>query len=445
MPRIIKRLAGLKSERAFTVVEVLVASMVLIVGLVMSAQFFASAASRVMGSDIRTVLAQVANEELETIRGMPYEDVGTTDGPVENGTLVPDEDRVLQNMTVHVHREVVYVIDPSGTGAGADYRRVTIRVSAVGQGSVQPVEVVSNVAGGVSGGTLDVTVTDKRGNPVPNANIAITNTHLVPSVNMHSAAMKTNSLGRLIVPGLRPDSTTSYVVTASKTGCNTDYTDPAMVVVEGLPYGVVSLKIDQLATMVVKVVDYNGNPVAGLNVRVRGPKGYQVDIVSTVGGVSLSGIRFSDDLDPYLVRLISGQGYEAQEIKVELEPGSTREVVVTLPPPPTTTTASTTTTTLVGSTTTSSTTTTISTTTTLANSSLRVTVYRSGTSTPIKKATVTLSNGRSLKTNDSGWVFFDNLAAASYGITVSANNYGQYDGTANVSGATTLTVYLVHH
>lgn len=443
MHRIIRRLAGLRSERAFTLVEVLVAGIVLVVGLVMMAQFFAAASARVLDSDIRTVLHQAATEDLETIRGLPYEEVGTTTGNPQ-GTLLENEDRVVQNVTVHFHRSVVYWTDPSYSGPyPANYRRVTIEVSALGQQAVNAVEVVSNVAGGATGGTLDITVTDVQGEPVPNAYLTITNTHLIPNINIYSSSIKTDSLGRMIVPGLKPDSTTSYVVTASKTGYNTAHNDPGVVVVDGVPYTVVQLTIDKLATMVVNV-DYNGNPVAGLNVRVRGPEGYLNDIVATAEGVTLSNIRYSTDLDPYVVSLRTGQGYPTQDIKVVLAPDSTQVVTITLPPPPTTTTLAPTTTTLVGSTTTSITTTTSSTTTTLADSTLRVKVYRSSNGAAIKNARVTLSNGASKTTNSSGWVFFEGLAAGSYGVTVSANNYYDYTGTVAVSGATVLTVYLVH-
>lgn len=230
MYRIARRLARLRSQRGFSLAEVLVGGLVLVVGMVFIAQFFASAASRVLDSDIRSVLHQVATEDLETIRGMPYPDVGTTDGHPE-GTLAPDEDRVVQNVTIHIHRDVIYWTDDSYEGPyPANYRRVTVTVSAVGRQGIQPVELVSNVAGGAEGGTLDITVTDVTGDPVEGAAIRITNTNLVPNVDIHSAALKTNNLGRMIVPGLEPDPTPSYVVTVSKSGYNTDFTDPAVVV-----------------------------------------------------------------------------------------------------------------------------------------------------------------------------------------------------------------------
>jgi hypothetical protein len=447
MHKIVARFAKLGSERGFSLVEVLVAGVVLVVGLIMISQFFASAAARVLNSDVRTVLHEIATEELESIRGLPYTDVGTTDGQPQ-GTLIAVEDRVVQNMTVHIERAVVYWTDPSYTGPyPANYRRVTVTVSDAGRDSVEPVELVTNVAGGANGGTLDITVTNVAGDPVPDAQLAITNTHLMPNVNIHSSALKTDDLGRMIVPGLTPDGTTSYVVTASKSGYNTDFTSPGVVVLDGLPYTVVQLTIDRLATMVVKVQDFEGNPVAGLNLRVVGPKSFSQYIVSTVDGVRLENIRYSSDLDPYLVRLLSNQGYPAQEIKVVLEPGSTQEIIVTLPSPvtTTTTTASTTTTTIVGVTTTTSSTTTTSTSTTSTTApkaSLKVTVYKASNSDRIKGARVTLSNGQTLTTNDQGWVFFDNLNPQSYGITVTANNYITYSNSVAVSGATTLRVYL---
>ena len=434
MRKITRTLRKAASEQGFSLTEVLVAGVVLVIGLVMISQFFASAMGRVLDSDARSVLHQVATEELESIRGLPYEDVGTTDGHPA-GSLQPDEDRTINGVSVHIHREVLYWTDPSYTGPNpANYRRVTLSVSDNSRPSIDPVEMTSNVAGGASGGTIDVTVTNLAGDPVANAYIRITNTNLTPNVDIHSSAIRTDSEGRMIIPALLPDGTTSYFVTASKAGYNTATIDPGVVVLDGLPYTVVQLTIDELASFNVKVVDGAGAEITGLIMRVRGPEGFDNTFYSSSGGESFTSVRYSTDLDPYLVRLLSGQGYEPQEIKLVLDPGSSRDVVVTaVPLTTTTTTLPETTTTTAGP----------ATTTTTVKGSLRVTVYRNGSSTLLKNALVTLSNGRSLTTGTGGWVFFDNLPLDTYGITVTKSNYYDYSGSITITGANTRTVYLV--
>jgi len=432
-------LARLRSQRGFSLVEVLVGGLVLVVGLIAISQFFASAAARVLDSDIRSVLHQAATQEVESIRGLPYDEVGTQDGHPQ-GILPADEDVVFENMTVHVHRDVVYWTDESYEGPyPANYRRVTVTVSAAGRPAIKPVELVTNVAGGAEGGTLDVTVTDVRGRPVPDALIAITNDHLAPPVDIHSSAIKTDSSGHLFVPGLEPDDTPSYVVTASKSGYNSDYTDPAVVVLDGFPYTVVHLIIDLLSDMVIKVEDTAGNPVEGLDLTVLGPKGFEEGIVSTADGVLLDDIRYSTDLEPYVVVLEPTEDYERQEIKVVLDPGTTQEVVVVVPVIEETTT----TTEGSGPTTTEpSTTTTVSSTTTTLRHSLRITVYRYGSAVPVQNAKVVLDNGWSGRTGANGWVFFDNLEATTYGVTITRTNYQRLETDVEVNGATEITVYL---
>lgn len=436
MSKITRALRRLTSQHGMSLVEVLVAGIVLVVGLIVVSQFFASATARVMDSDIRSVLHQVATEDLERVRGLPYTDVGTTDGhPV--GILAPDEDRTVEKVSLYIHRDVVYWTDPSYSGPyPANYRRVTITVSALDRPGVGPVELVSNVAGGVEGGTLDITVTDLVGNPVEGASLQITNDHLVPHVNIHSSAIRTDASGKMVVPGLVPDDTPNYMVTASKTGYNSDWTDPAVVVLDGTPFTVVHLIIDHLSNLRVKVEDTNGEPVEGLSLTVIGPDNFSENIVSAAGGALFSDIRYSTDPEPYVVKLLEGQGYDTQEIKVILDPGTTKEVVVVVPAGgPTTTTTSTT---APVTTTSSSTSTTVQ-----PKHSLRVTVV-DNKGKKLQGATVTLSNGQKLTTPKQGFVMFDNLDSGTYGLTVEMKKYVTYNNpNVYVHGAVSMQVTLI--
>lgn len=198
------------------------------------------------------------------------------------------------------------------------------------------------------------------------------------------------------------------------------------------------LTIDLLSDMVVKVQDTAGTPIEGLELSVIGPEGFSEAIVSAASGVTLSDLRYSTDSEPYIVRLLPNQGYDAQEIKVVLAPGTTQEVIVTVPVggPTTTTTAAPTTTTVPATTTT-----TAPTTTTTVKHSLRVTVLNAW-GWAVGDAWVTLNTGQSQRTGSGGWVFFDNLGSMTYGVTVTAYHYQRYETTVAVNGATTLTVYL---
>jgi hypothetical protein len=112
--------------------EVLVAGVVLVVGLVFIAQFFTSTALRILSSDTRSLMTQIASQEIETIRGLQYADVGTVGGQ-PSGQLQPVDTKTLQGRQFQIERDVTYFTDSSYSGPyPANYRRVTIKVSEVG-------------------------------------------------------------------------------------------------------------------------------------------------------------------------------------------------------------------------------------------------------------------------------------------------------------------------
>ncbi len=433
----------------FTLYEVLIAGLVLVVGLIFIAQFFASAVGRTMDSETRSLLHQVATEELENIRALPYEDVGTVGGNPP-GTLVPQEERTVDGVRLEIIREVVYIQDSSYSGPyPANYRRVTVRVGVFGDSRLDPVELTSNMAGGAAGGALDVTVTDTQGIPVPDARIVVQNDHLVPNVRIDSSAIRADSQGHILIPGLRPDATAAYVVTASKTGYNSDWTDPAVVVQDGIPYTVVQLIIDLLSTLNIEVLDgTTGLGVPNLTLTVTGPSGYSQDVTTDSSGkVSLADVRYSTDLDPYVVLVNPGQGYDPTSASVALDPGQTLDVVLTVTNTGgTTTTASTTTgitttsTTLPGATTTTSVATT--TTTLPAWGSLTIRVLSSN-GNPLGNAEVKLQGVSGTKTtNNEGYVTFTDLPVRDYQFRIERNHYDDYNGTVTVNGAVYLEVTM---
>lgn len=407
--RMTRRLRG---EKGFSLIEVLIGGVVLAVGLVMITQFFASAASRVLVSDVRSVMSQVANQQLEAIRSMDYEDVGVAGGwPA--GTLVPDETITVSNVDLEITRQVTTWTDSSYSGPQLfNYRRVTITVTAVDHPELSPVVLTTNVAGGQDGGTLDITVTDVAGNPVEDAQLTITNTHLIPNINISSLDTRTDANGRLVLPGLPPDATAAYVVTATKSGYSTASSSPS-VLVSGTPYTVIHLTIDQLSNLTVSVVDGGGHAVTGLNLTITGPSSFSQSFVSGSSPTTFYGIRYSTDTDPYIVNLLSGQGYVAQQQAITLNPNSTQNLVLTA-------------------------------TAVSYNSSLNLTVRSaSGSHALIDKATVSLSPSGKVQQTNNGIVLFTGLSDGTYSlvITKSGHTYSVSPGSIVVTGATSATVY----
>lgn len=345
-------------EKGFTLVEVLVAVALVLVCLVGSAQFYVSAGDRIMDSETRSLLHQVASREIENIRALRYENVGTVHGQ-PRGALLDVESTTVEGVPLEIAREVVYVQDDSYSGPyPANYRRVTVTVRATGSDELDPMQLSTIVAGGADGGTLDVTVTNLAGAPIPGARLRIDNDHLVPWVHIDAPAIRTDSEGHLLIPGLAPDDTNSYYVTATKTGYNSAATPEGLVVTKGTPFAVVQLVIDQLSTLTIHVTDGNGAPRPGVALRLTGhlsvePWTYSEEVLTDSNGhATLTNIRYSTSLQPYLLQTSVGcdpplslpdgvdpdpvdQGITLQpgQVGLILDPGISRTVELTLQNP----------------------------------------------------------------------------------------------------------------
>jgi hypothetical protein len=344
-------------EKGFTMVEVLVAGLVLVVGLIFIAQLFTSSAARVLASDTRSLMHQMATQEIETIRALQYVDVGTVGGQPP-GALVPLETKTVQGRSFRIVREVTYIQDSSYSGPfPANYRRATVKVSLATGSALGPVEMSTNVAGGALGGTLDITVSDLSGTGVPAAQLTITDTVLVPNVLINASAIRTDNDGKLMVPGLTPDPGGGYNVQATKDGYNPAALKQNVVVVNGTPFTVVQLIIDRLATMSIHVTDLNGVPLAGVALTVTGYKSVspwtfsQTVTTDATGTAMLPNIRYSTGLEPYFIQLVTPHtpalqlpsGVTAPEvdpkflplpagkIPVILDPAETQDVTVVVP------------------------------------------------------------------------------------------------------------------
>jgi len=348
-------------DSGFTLIEVLVAGVVMVVGVFALAGFFTTSASRVLDSSTRSLLTQVAQQELETIRSMQYQNVGTVGGDPA-GTLLSSENKPVENRPLVVTRGVIYWQDPSYSGPyPANYRRVTITVGLANQTRLAPVQLQTIVAGGATGGTINVTILNVAGAGVPNAQLAITNTNLVPNVTINAPAIHTNSQGKLQVPGLTPDPSGGYKVSSSLTGYYTATLKTGVVVGLGQPFTAVTMTMDQVSTLVLHVENQSGVARAGVSLTVKGWVSAsdnttwtynQTFTTDSTGTVTIPNIRYSTGLEPYLVqsgstpdtRLTLHSGQQAAtvdhtvtvlagQIPVILDPGTSKDVYLVLPIP----------------------------------------------------------------------------------------------------------------
>lgn len=181
----------------------------------------------------RMVASALANEKMEVIRNLAFEDIAHTTGSPA-GNLLQDEDIIRSGGTYRVHTQIVNRDDDfDGTLGGSpndvdfiDYKDVKLTVSwgNIGQSVTRssrfvPAGIEQSAAGY---GILVVNVTsDKDGGAlVSGATVRVQNIALG-----YDETNTTDSMGRLMLVGI-PESIQEYVITVSKSGYETVATLP---------------------------------------------------------------------------------------------------------------------------------------------------------------------------------------------------------------------------
>ena len=175
---------------------------------------------------------EIANQKMEIIRNMPYDDVGVVSG-IPSGSIPQVETISRGNKDYTVNNYVTFYDDPyDGTIAGGtdsigvDYKIVTVKVSWEGKFGAKNITVFSKVIPRTeettSGyGLLKIHVLNVSGQPVDSANINVKNVSLGVDVDNLS-----DSDGILYLPALADFQ--GYRITVTKSGYGQDQSyDPS--------------------------------------------------------------------------------------------------------------------------------------------------------------------------------------------------------------------------
>lgn len=164
----------------------------------------------------------VANEHIEKLRALPYNDIGTVGG-LPNGAIPQIDTVVRDGRTYTIRTFIQYIDDPAdGTDSGdtlaADYKRVKVEVSYTYRSTTKSISFVTNVAPKsqeslIGAGILRINVLDAENNPIPSATIHIVNTTVATSVDITTF---TNASGTVSFPGAWEGP--GYEVTVTKAG-----------------------------------------------------------------------------------------------------------------------------------------------------------------------------------------------------------------------------------
>ena len=250
-------------------IEVVV-SLAIIAVLILGVYSLMIMSLRITADNMNNITAiEIANQKMEQIRNMPYDDVGTIGSDVASGTI-PQVVVIERSGTFTVTTNIIISNDPYDDVSGIDaipndYKQATIKVSWESSFGPRSISVFSRIVSKTKEvyagyGLLELHSVDSNGSPVPNASVYIDNDILVPSVHEHTTVTDAN--GILNIALLK--SFQGYRIAVSKTGYSSDFSlDPAsgltpihLSITEGNKTAE-SFSIDKLATLIIKTYSNN--------------------------------------------------------------------------------------------------------------------------------------------------------------------------------------------
>jgi len=444
-----------KIRPGFSIIEVVAAIFLFTVVFVTVFGSFKAGLTSLVQSRHRTEAAALANEKMEIIRNMTYNDIGTQGG-VPSGVLPQNESVTKSNQRFNVHTYVRYVDDPEdGLGAAdtnhvlTDYKEAKVEVTWSGVQTGHGAKVVSRfvpngVETDVGGGSFRLNILDGSGAGIPGVSTHIVNNSVSPKVNINTY---TDSYGTILMSGM-PAGDRNYVITVSKDGYESVTTLPPYPITTFDPTDVhasvmagdlntKAIIIDKLSNFHMyarDILNYD-NLLPNIHFNLKGGRvigleygttneitGYDQNFATGAGGdVSVS------DISPGKYNIILNEpGYVIVGtdpfLPIALAPDQSLDVNFVL-----------------------------------ARSnvnSLLATVKNSQTGSVLSNASVHLFNGSgtdiTLITGEKGQVYFPpstdpptNLSAGSYSLEVSLDGYDNYSGSVNINQFTQKEIQIV--
>lgn len=213
--------------RGATLIDTLISTALMLVVFVGITSAFKLSIDVVTNNKARAGAIALANERMEYIRSLPYDEVATVGG-VPAGDIPATEEVELNGITYTRRTIVLYGDDPKD-GLGAldendiltDYKQVKVETSWTLKYGTRKITLVSRLSPvgletAAPGGVLDLAIVNALAQPIAGALVRIVNTSLVPTVDI---ALYSDDVGEVQVIGAPPGS--GYEVTVSKTGYTT--------------------------------------------------------------------------------------------------------------------------------------------------------------------------------------------------------------------------------
>ncbi len=277
-----------------SLVEVVIGTAVFLIVALSVYQSYAGLLNLVRVSRVKIVAANLANEQFEIARNLPYSDVGIVSG-VPVGKIPALQNLTRDGISFEVYAFVRNTDDPFDGLIGqvpndlspSDYKLLEIRIecancknftSMIFTGRVAP----KNLEAASTNGSLFVRAFDKNGLPVTQVNVHIVNNSVVPVVNINE---ETNNQGVFQLIDTIPAIDT-YEITVSKAGYSTDRTyklNGPDVEIPVKPHSTVALQqVTQTSFAIDKVSTVNVSTLRS-NCVVLPNVGFSISGVKTIG------------------------------------------------------------------------------------------------------------------------------------------------------------------
>lgn len=222
-------------DSGFTLVETLVGAFVLAIVAAGVYEGYASVLKLLTISKTKTTATYLANERMEIIRNMSYQNVGTVGGS-PSGVILQEETVARGGITFTVNTTIRSIDDPFDGQIGgspndlspADYKKVEISINCSSCRSFTPIIINSiqapkNLETSSGNGALFIQVFDASGQPIPDVNVTVINTAVTPAINLSDV---TNQDGLLQLVDV-PPSILGYQISVSKSGYSSGATLPS--------------------------------------------------------------------------------------------------------------------------------------------------------------------------------------------------------------------------
>lgn len=257
--------------RGVGLVDVLVGTMIVVIVFLGFAALIQTSLTVAAVAKARANATSIANNQMEYIRSLSYDVVGTVGG-IPAG-VVPQYATTTINSISFITRTYIEYADDAADGTGAadtngiitDYKHVKIEVYFTVKGRSRTVTISSKVVppgleSATGGGILKINVVDASGTALSGASVRIVNASTTPTVDFTTTSDVT---GAVYVPGAA--TSTQYQIYVSRSGYSSAQTyardatnqnpTPGYLTIVENQTTTSTFAIDQLATMTVRTYE----------------------------------------------------------------------------------------------------------------------------------------------------------------------------------------------